>query len=80
MVAYPRLPGALERWRLGGCGALPITRGAEACTLLLVTAAALLMSFVFVTALLLSVSETAPLGGIAQSSVAIVGAGHGRGV
>ena len=59
-IAHQRLLDALERWRFGWCGALPITRGAAAWTLLLVTATALLVSLAFVTALLLGLSSRAP--------------------
>lgn len=59
-IALERLLGALERWWFGWCGALPIARGATACTLLLVTIVALIVSVAFVTALLLGVSAGAP--------------------
>ena len=59
-IAHQQLLDARERWRFGWCGALPTVRGATAYTLLLVTAAALMASLVFVTALLLGVSVGAP--------------------
>ncbi|HET9818585.1 MAG TPA: hypothetical protein VFP92_05415 [Rhodanobacteraceae bacterium] len=59
-IAHERLLGALERWRLGWCAALPVARGATTCTLLLVTAAALLVSLALITALLLAISALAP--------------------
>ena len=58
-IAHRRLLDAVERWRFGWCGALPVARGATAWTLLIVTAVALLASLVFVTALLLIVSVSA---------------------
>src|SRR5690348_6009146 len=58
-IAHARLLDALRRWRFGWCGALPVGRGATASTLLLVTAAALLVSLAFATALLLAVSVSA---------------------
>ena len=59
-IVHARLLDALGRWRFGWCGALPVGRGATASTLLLVTAAALLVSLAFATALLLGVSVSAP--------------------
>ncbi|HEY9112350.1 MAG TPA: hypothetical protein VIM92_11330 [Rhodanobacteraceae bacterium] len=59
-ITYRRLLGALERWRFGWCGALPIARGAAASTVLLVTSVALLVSLAFITALLLGVATAAP--------------------
>src|SRR6185437_555818 len=59
-IAHARLLEALERWRFGWCGALPVARGATAATLLLVTAVALLVLLALVTALLLAVSVSAP--------------------
>jgi hypothetical protein len=59
-IVHARLLDALERWRSGWCGALPVGRGATAWSLLLVTAAALLASLVFVAVLLLGASTSAP--------------------
>ena len=59
-IAHQRLLDVLERWRFGWCGALPVARGATACTLLLVTAVALMVSLAFGTVLLLGVSTMAP--------------------
>ena len=59
-IAHARLLEALERWRFGWCGALPVARGATAATLLLVTTVALLVLLALVTALLLAVSVSAP--------------------
>jgi hypothetical protein len=59
-ITHQRLLDALERWRFGWCGALPIARSTTACTLLLVTMAALIVSVVFVTALLLGIFAVAP--------------------
>lgn len=59
-IAHQRVLDALERWRFGWCGGLPIAWGATACTLLLVTTAALITSIAFVTALLLGISTAAP--------------------
>ncbi len=59
-IAHERLLGALERWRFGWCGGLPVARGATPWTLLLVTVAALMASLAFTTALLLGVSMPAP--------------------
>ncbi|MGH8214482.1 MAG: hypothetical protein ACREPZ_02120 [Rhodanobacteraceae bacterium] len=59
-IAHERLLGALERWRFGWCGALPIARGAVTATLLTVTAAALLASLAFATVLLTGASMPAP--------------------
>lgn len=59
-VAHQRLLDALERWRFGWCGPLPVPRGATQRTLLLVATVALVASLAFVTALLLGVSMPAP--------------------
>ncbi|HEX5489514.1 MAG TPA: hypothetical protein VFX04_10265 [Rhodanobacteraceae bacterium] len=59
-VAHERLLGAVERWRLGWCAALPVARSATTCTLSLVTIAALMASVAFVTVLLLGISAFAP--------------------
>ena len=59
-IAHQRLLDTLERWRFGWCGALPVARGATAGTSLLVTAAGLIVSLAFVTALLLGASMAAP--------------------
>lgn len=59
-IAHRRLLDAVERWRFGWCGALPVARGAVPCTLLLVTTAALLASLALATVLLLGVSVSAP--------------------
>ena len=59
-IAHQRVLDALERWRLGWCGALPIPRGTTAWTSLIVTAVALLLSLVFAMLLLLIVSASAP--------------------
>lgn len=59
-ITHQRLLDALERWRFGWCGALPVARGALAFTALLVTAAALIASLAAVAALLLAVSVGAP--------------------
>src|SRR6185437_8709795 len=59
-IVYARWLDALKRWRFGWCGALPVGRGAKAGTLLLVTAAGMIASLAFVTALLLGASVAAP--------------------
>src|SRR6185437_16170176 len=59
-IVYARWLDALKRWRFGWCGALPVGRGATAGTLLLVTAAGMIASLAFVTALLLGASVAAP--------------------
>ncbi|HJR12613.1 MAG TPA: hypothetical protein VJ833_01790 [Rhodanobacteraceae bacterium] len=59
-IAHQRLLDAMERWRFGWCGALPIARGSAARTLLLWAAAALMASLALVTALLFGVSVPAP--------------------
>jgi hypothetical protein len=59
-IAHQRLLDALERWRFGWCGALPVARGAAAATLLLLTAAALVASLAFVSALLFGIAASAP--------------------
>jgi hypothetical protein len=59
-IAHQQLLGAAGRWRFGWCGASPVARGTTAGTLLLVATAALMVSVVFVTALLLGVSMPAP--------------------
>ena len=59
-IACQRLLDALERWRLGWCGALPVARSATVSTLLLVTVVALMASLAFATALLLGASVSAP--------------------
>lgn len=59
-IAHRRLLDALERWRFGWCGALPVARGTTAWSLLLVTAAGMIVSLAFVTALLLGASVSAP--------------------
>jgi hypothetical protein len=59
-IVHARFLDALKRWRSGWCGALPADRGAAAWSLLLVTAAALLVSLAFVAALLLGASMSAP--------------------
>jgi hypothetical protein len=59
-IAHRRVLDALERWRFGWCGALPIARGRTAWTLSIVTIVALLVSLMFVSALLLIVSASAP--------------------
>ncbi|MGH8146860.1 MAG: hypothetical protein ACREPY_11045 [Rhodanobacteraceae bacterium] len=61
-IAHQRLLDALERWRFGWCGALPVARGAAARTLSLIATAALMVSLVFVTALLLGASVPASHG------------------
>ena len=58
-IAHQRLLDALERWRFGWCGALPVARGASASTALLVTAAALIASLALVSVLLLGISTSA---------------------
>lgn len=62
-IAHQRLLDALERWRFGWCGALPIARGAATYTLLLLTGAASTASLAFVTALLFGVAASASHGG-----------------
>ena len=59
-IAHQRLLDALERWRFGWCGALPIARGATALTLLPVATAGLILSIALVAALLFCVSLLAP--------------------
>lgn len=59
-IAHQRMLDTLERWRFGWCGVLPVARGATACTLLLVTMVALIVSAVFVTVILLGISTVAP--------------------
>ncbi len=59
-ITHQRLLDALLRWRFGWCGAVPIARGAAACTLLVVATAASMVSLAFVAALLLCVSVEAP--------------------
>lgn len=59
-IANQRLLDALERWRFGWCGALPVARGTTAFTLLLVATASLILSVVLVAALLYCVSAPAP--------------------
>jgi hypothetical protein len=59
-IAHQRLLDALERWRFGWCGALPVPRGATHGTLLLIMTAMLMASLAFVTALLLGASMPAP--------------------
>ena len=61
-IAHQRLLDALERWRFGWCGALPIARGAAASTLLLSAIAALVASLAAATALLLGIAAFAPYG------------------
>lgn len=55
-ITNQRLLDALERWRFGWCGALPLARGATALTLLLVVTAGLILSVVLAAALLFCVS------------------------
>lgn len=62
-IAHQRLMDAAARWRFGWCGALPAGRGATTTTLLLVTAAVLIVSIAFVTALLLGASAPVPYRG-----------------
>lgn len=59
-ISHQRLMDALERWRFGWCGALPVARGAAEYTLLLVTSVVLMVSLAFVTALLLGMSMSGP--------------------
>jgi hypothetical protein len=59
-IAHQRLLDALERWRFGWCGGLPVARGATTRTLLLVVLAALIASLAFASVLLLVVSAAAP--------------------
>lgn len=59
-IANQRLLDALERWRFGWCGALPIARGATALTLLLIVTAGLILSVVLAAVLLFCVSVSAP--------------------
>lgn len=59
-IAHQRVLDALERWRLGWCGALPIARVTTAWTLSMVIIATLLVSLAVVEALLLGVSMHAP--------------------
>lgn len=61
-VAHQRLLDALERWRFGWCGALPVARGAAASTLLPLASAALVASFAWLTMLLFVVAMFAPHG------------------
>lgn len=81
-IAHARMLDALERWRFGWCGALPVARGAAVYTMLLVTAAALVTTLASVAALLLGVAAPAPhrgdlpyaLGGIGLAMVVGVAA------
>jgi hypothetical protein len=59
-IVHQRVLDALERWRFGWCGALPIARGTTSWALSIITAVALLVSLVVVTALLLVASISAP--------------------
>jgi hypothetical protein len=59
-ISHQRLLDALERWRFGWCGGLPIARGAAALTLLIVAAAGLVVSVVSTAALLFCVSLSTP--------------------
>ncbi|HET7224055.1 MAG TPA: hypothetical protein VFI81_12710 [Rhodanobacteraceae bacterium] len=59
-ITRQRLLDALERWRFGWCGALPVARGATLCTLSFITLAALIAPLALVAALLLVVSVGAP--------------------
>lgn len=59
-IAHQRLLDAVERWRFGWCGGLPVARDATTRTLLLVALAALVASLAFATVLLLVASTAAP--------------------
>lgn len=59
-IAHHRLLDALERWRFGWLGALPVARAAAPCTLLLVASGVLLAALACATALLLGVCMPAP--------------------
>ena len=59
-IAHQRLLDTMERWRFGWCGALPVARGAMVCTLLAVTAMALLASLAFAAVLMFGGSLAAP--------------------
>lgn len=74
-IAHARLLDALRRWRFGWCGALPIARRATAWTLLLVVAAALILSIAFVAVLLSCISLHAPHGRDLPYALAGIGLG-----
>ena len=61
-IAHKRLLDALEQWRFGWCGALPIAHGTAASTLLLSATAALVASLAAATALLFGIAAFAPYG------------------
>ena len=71
-IAHQRLLDALERWRFGWCGALPIARPAAASTLLLSATAALVASLAFTTTLLFGIAAPAPQGGDLPYAVAAI--------
>lgn len=72
-MAHHRLLDALERWRLGWCGALPARRHGAEHTLLLVTTVVWLASFAFAAALLVGVSIGAPHRGDLAHALAGIG-------
>ena len=59
-IAHQRLLDALERWRFGWCGALPVARGATALTLLFAATVVLILSIACVAVLLSCISPHAP--------------------
>lgn len=59
-IAHARCLGALQRWRFGWCGALPVPRGVTAWTLGVATATALIAALAFAVALLLAAAWRAP--------------------
>lgn len=59
-IAHQRLLDALERWRFGWCGALPVARGAAMRTLSFIALAALIVSLAVATTLLSGISMGAP--------------------
>lgn len=74
-IAHGRLLGALQRWRFGWCGALPIGRGAAVWTLGIVTAPALIVALAIIVGLLLAASRYAPHRADAPWALAAVGLG-----